>query len=163
MSEPIRNPSSPERNPWKGAVIGGSVVALIAVATGAMVANFRSNPTEEPAEIAAQSSSRAAAPAREAASAPPPSTVEDCNRHAAAADRNEMEIAKDGLIGGAIGAGVGAAGGAIAKGDKGAGKGAGIGAIVGAVGGSLYGLNEENRRTETARAAYRDCMARRGY
>ncbi len=163
MSEPNRNQSSPQPNPWRTAVIGGSVAALIFIATGAVVAYVQNDPTEEPAEIAAQAPARAAAPAPQVASAPPRSIVEDCNRYAAAADRNEMEIAKDGLIGGAIGAGVGAAGGAIAKGGKGAGKGAGIGAIVGAVGGSLYGLNEENRRTETARAAYGDCMARRGY
>jgi len=163
MSEPIRNQSSPERNPWKNAVIGGSVAALILIATGAVVASLQGDAAEKPSAIAAQVPARAAAPAPRVASAPPQSIVEDCNRHAAAADRNEMEIAKDGLIGGAIGAGVGAAGGAIAKGGKGAGKGAGIGAIVGAVGGSLYGLNEENRRTESARAAYGDCMARRGY
>lgn len=163
MSEPIRNQSSPERNNWKTAVIGGSVVALFFIATGAVVANFESDSTEEPVQVAAPAPARTAAPVRQVASAPPPSIVEDCNRYAAGADRNEMEIAKDGLIGGAIGAGVGAAGGAIAKGGKGAGKGAGIGAIVGAVGGSLYGLNEENRRTEAARAAYGDCMARRGY
>ena len=163
MSEPIRIQSSSERNPWRTAVIGGSVAALILIATGAVVAYVRSEPNVAPAGIAAQAPARAAAPARQVTSAPPQSIVEDCNRYAAAADRNEMAIAKDGLLGGAIGAGVGAAGGAIAKGGKGAGKGAGIGAIVGAVGGSLYGLNEENRRTEAARAAYGDCMARRGY
>jgi hypothetical protein len=97
------------------------------------------------------------------ASAPPAYVVEDCNRYAAAADRSEMEVAKDGLLGGAIGAGLGAAGGAIAKGGKGAGKGAGIGAIVGAAGGTLYGLNQENQRTAAARAAYQECMARQGY
>lgn len=164
MSEPSRNQSS-DRNPWKTAVIGGGVAALIFIATGAVVAYLQDDATEEPAEIAAEAPAPApaAAPAPQVASAPPASVVEDCNRYAAAADRNEMEVAKDGLIGGAIGAGLGAAGGAIAKGGKGAGKGAGIGALVGAAGGTLYGLNEENQRTEAARNAYRDCLARQGY
>jgi hypothetical protein len=57
---------------------------------------------------------------------------------------------------------VGAASGAIADGGKGAGKGAGIGAIVGATAGALYGLNEENKKSERAQAAYRECVARQG-
>ena len=89
--------------------------------------------------------------------------IEDCNRYAAQAKRDTGRIAKDGLVGGAVGVGVGAASGAVAGGSKGAGKGAGIGAILGATAGALYGLNEENQRTEAARAAYSECMARRGY
>ncbi len=89
--------------------------------------------------------------------------IEDCNHYAAQATRDTGRIAKDGLVGGAVGVGVGAASGAIADGSKGAGKGAGIGAILGATAGALYGLNEENQRTEAARAAYAECMARRGY
>jgi hypothetical protein len=156
-----------ENNPWKTAVIGGGVAALIFMATGAVIAYLQDDPTE--AEIAAEAPAAETAPATAAgppppvASAPPASVVEDCNRYAAAADRSEGEIAKKGLLGGALGAGVGAAGGAIADGGEGAGKGAGIGALVGAVGGSLYGLNEENQRTEAARAAYRDCLERQGY
>lgn len=87
--------------------------------------------------------------------------VEDCNAYAAGA-RDNMRIVKNGAIGGALGAGVGAAGGAIADGDDGIGKGAGIGALVGAAAGALYGLNEENRKSEAARAAYADCIARGG-
>jgi hypothetical protein len=164
MSDPQRARGS-ENNPWKTAVIGGGVAALIFMATGAVIAYFQDDATEEPAEIAAEAPAAepSAAPTPTVASAPPASVVEDCNRYAAAADRSEGEIAKKGLIGGALGAGVGAAGGAIADGGEGAGKGAGIGALVGAVGGSLYGLNEENQRTEAARAAYRDCMERQGY
>lgn len=90
-----------------------------------------------------------------------PAVVENCNQYAAAA-RDNMRIVKDGAIGGAVGAGVGAAGGAIADGGSGAGKGAGIGAVVGVVGGALYGLNEENKKSERARAAYAECVARRG-
>jgi len=164
MSEPQGTRSS-ENNPWKTALIAGGAAALIFIATGAVFAYLQDDDIEEPAEIAAEAAAPrpAAAPAPQVASAPPASIVEDCNRYAAAADRNEMEIAKDGLLGGAIGAGIGAAGGAIAKGGKGAGKGAGIGAIVGAAGGTLYGLNQENQRTEGARYAYQECMARRGY
>ena len=89
--------------------------------------------------------------------------VEDCNRYAANAQRDTGRIVRDGAIGGAVGAGVGAAGGAIADGGNGAGKGAGIGALVGATVGALRGLSEENQKSETARQAYADCLARRGY
>jgi hypothetical protein len=90
--------------------------------------------------------------------------VEICNDRARAAKSDRTaEVLKDVLIGGAVGAGVGAAGGAVADGGKGAGKGAGIGALVGVAGGTLYGLNQENQRTAAARAAYQECMARKGY
>ncbi|HKC52184.1 MAG TPA: hypothetical protein VKF60_15425 [Myxococcota bacterium] len=89
--------------------------------------------------------------------------VEDCNQYAALARRDTGRIVRDGAVGGAVGAGVGAAGGAIADGGKGAGKGAGIGALVGATIGALRGLNEENQKSEAARTAYADCLARRGY
>ena len=89
--------------------------------------------------------------------------VEDCNRYADAARRDTGTIVRDGAIGGAVGAGVGAAGGAIADGGNGAGKGAGIGALVGATVGALRGLSQENQRSEAARSAYSDCLARRGY
>ena len=69
--------------------------------------------------------------------------VEDCNRYAAATERDAGRIVRDGPIG--------------------AGVGAGIGAFVGATIGALRGLSEENGKTETARAAYADCLARRGY
>jgi hypothetical protein len=146
-----------ESNPWRTAVIGGVVAALFFIATGSVIAYLQDDETASlPSTSDAQSTPDVAA-------APPSSAVEDCNRHAAEARRDAGEIAKDGLVGGAIGAGVGAAGGAIAKGGEGAGKGAGIGALVGAVGGTLYGLNEENRRSEAAATAYRECMDRRGY
>ena len=90
-----------------------------------------------------------------------PALVEDCNRFAARA-RDDMRIVKNGAVGGVVGAGVGAAGGAIADGGKGAGKGAGIGALVGITAGALYGLNEENRKSDAAREAYAECIARGG-
>jgi hypothetical protein len=132
-------------NPWKWSFIGAAIgipVAVLAFAGGTRLVQ-----TE---------------PAPEARARPAPAVIEDCNRYAAAAARDNMNIVKDGAIGGAVGAGVGAAGGAIADGGSGAGKGAGIGAVVGAVGGALYGLNEENRKSERARDAYAACLARRG-
>lgn len=156
MSQPDRSSVS-SSNPWRTAVIAGVVAAVVFIATGAVVAYLQEDETASP------TSTTDAQSTPDVASAPPPTAVEDCNRHAAEARRDAGEIAKDGLVGGAIGAGVGAAGGAIAKGGKGAGKGAGIGALVGAVGGTLYGLNEENRRSEAAAQAYRECMDRRGY
>jgi len=140
-------------NPWKWSFIAaviGVPLAVLAVAGGARL--LQSEPEAEARE--ARSSARAVA-------APAPRVIEDCNQYAAAA-RNNMRIVKDGAIGGAVGAGVGAAGGAIADGGSGAGKGAGIGAVVGVVGGALYGLNEENKKSERAREAYAECVARRG-
>ena len=139
-----------ERNPWKiGVLVGGAALALL-VGGGLAAGTF---PRPDGADGGAD-----AGPAQPTARA-----VEDCNQYAASATRDNRRIVRDGLVGGAIGTGVGAAGGAIADGGEGAGKGAGIGALLGVTAGSLYGLNEENRKTEAARAAYRECMARRGY
>jgi uncharacterized protein YcfJ len=91
---------------------------------------------------------------------PAAEVIENCNQYAAAA-RDNKRIAKDGAIGAVVGAGVGAAGGAIADGGDGAGKGAGIGAVVGVVSGALYGVTEENKKSERAREAYSACIARR--
>ena len=89
--------------------------------------------------------------------------IEDCNAYAAQARRDTGRIVKDGVVGGAVGAGVGAAGGAVVDRHHSVGRGAGIGALVGAAVGTLHGLNEENRKSEQARAAYAECMARNGY
>jgi hypothetical protein len=142
-----------QNNPWKWSFIAlviGVPVAALAIAGGARL--LQSEPEQE-AAAQARSAPRVAA-------RPAPQVVEDCNRYAA--ERDNMRILKDGAIGGAVGAGVGAAGGAIADGGSGAGKGAGVGAVVGAVGGALYGLNEENKKSESARQAYAECVARRG-
>ncbi|HKJ24969.1 MAG TPA: hypothetical protein VKB65_09125 [Myxococcota bacterium] len=155
------NDSSSAPNPWRTGVIIAVTAVVVFLATGAVVAYFDDDDTLAGLD---PSATPTAADAPDVASAPPPAAaVEDCNRLATEARRDTGEIAKNGLIGGALGAGVGAAGGAIAKGGKGAGKGAGIGALVGAVGGTLYGLNEENQRSEEAARAYRECMDRRGY
>jgi hypothetical protein len=37
-----------------------------------------------------------------------------------------------------------------------------IGALVGAAAGAMYGLNEENKKSDAARAAYANCIARGG-
>lgn len=126
-------------------------MAALAIAGGARLLQ---NEPEQEAEAEARSAPRVAA-------RPAPQVIQDCNQYAAEA-RDNMRILKDGAIGGAVGAGVGAAGGAIADGGSGAGKGAGIGAVVGVVGGALYGLNEENKKSDRAREAYAQCVARRG-
>jgi len=139
-------------NPWKWSLIAsviGIPLLVLAFAGGARI--LRSDP--EP-EAGSRASSGAVA-------RPAPAVIENCNQYAAAA-RDNMRIVKDGAIGAAVGAGVGAAGGAIADGGSGAGKGAGIGAVVGVVGGALYGLTEENKKSERAREAYSECIARRG-
>jgi len=140
-------------NPWKwaflSAVAGVPLVVLAAVGGTRLL---RDEPAPEP-----HASSQAQEVAR-----PAPAVIEDCNQYAAAA-RDNKRIVKDGAIGAAVGAGVGAASGAIADDDgDGAKKGAGIGAVVGAVSGTLYGLNEENEKSERARQAYAECVARRG-
>jgi hypothetical protein len=132
-------------NPWKTAVIASVAVVATAIAIGAGAAMLR------------KSQSHSDSHAKRAV------IVEDCNRYAAAAQRDTGRIVRDGVVGGAVGAGVGAAGGAIADGGDGAGKGAGIGAVLGATVGALRGLSAENQKSEAARSAYADCMARRGY
>jgi hypothetical protein len=137
-------------NPWKWSFIAAAVgVPLTVLAFAGSAWLLQSEPE-----------AGAGAPAR-ALARPAPAVIENCNQYAAAA-RDNMRIVKDSAIGGAVGAGVGAAGGAIADGGSGAGKGAGIGAVVGVVSGALYGLNEENRKSEGARQAYAECIARRG-
>jgi uncharacterized protein YcfJ len=144
-----------ERNPWKIALLSitGGVLML---GVGAAVANLAEDESSESRE----ESSRAAPAVSTRA---PTEVVEHCNQLAAQARRDPNRILRDGVIGGAVDAGVGAAGGAIADGGDGAGRGAGIGALVGAAAGTLVGLNEENRKSELAMAAYQQCMARRGY
>ena len=140
-----------ESSPWKVAMLA-IAIAVPLVAVGAVVANLVDR---------VEGSDGGAAPI--ARSRAPAAAVEQCNQFAAQAERDATRVLRDGVLGGAVGAGVGAAGGAIADGGDGAGKGAGIGALVGATAGTLYGLNQENRKSEQAMAAYRDCMARRGY
>ena len=146
-------------NPWRTVVIVTAILVPTFLAIGAGALALRKAGPLTHSSVGRQGAPVAAAPVAN----PAPAVVEDCNRYAAEAQRDVGRIAKNGVIGGAVGAGAGAAGGAIADGGKGAGKGAGIGAIVGGTVGALYGLNEENKKTEAGRAAYADCLARRGY
>lgn len=141
---------STQNNPWKWSLIAaviGVPLTVLAFAGGARL--LRSEAESEKRDSSA------------AVSRPAPALVENCNQYAAA-ERDNLRIAKNGAVGAAVGAGVGAAGGAIADGGSGAGKGAGIGAVVGVVSGALYGLTEENKKSERAREAYSECIARRG-
>lgn len=158
-------------HPWRIAplaiAIGLPLLALGLVAVKLVDGGEEPSAVEEttaaaPTRVASAPPSGGGAPDRDRAT-PSVALVEQCNRYAAEAQRDHARVLRDGVLGGALGAGVGAAGGAVADGGDGAGKGAGIGAIVGATAGALYGLNEENRRSEQAMAAYRECMARRGY
>ncbi len=142
-----------QRNSWKTALIAAAIgipaIGLAYAGGSGMIG--RSTPAE---------SSAARSVARDA-QRPSARIVEDCNSYAAR-ERDKMRIVKNGAIGGAVGAGVGAAGGAIVDGKDGLGKGAGIGALVGAAAGAMYGLNEENKKSEAARTAYANCIARGG-
>jgi hypothetical protein len=143
--------SNPFRNPWRTGVLSAAVLVGVVGLVGAVVAGIRYASDERADRVAAESVARRSA------------AIADCNRFAAQTARDTGKIVKHGVVGGAIGAGVGAAGGAIVDGDDGIGKGAGLGALLGATAGTLHGLSEENRRSEQARAAYADCMARNGY
>jgi hypothetical protein len=166
----IRNPNPQRSEPWKWiAITLASVIAAVLV-FGVVTAYFPDEGDEE-ADVEASAAREPrerervvvvpAAPAEPAR--PTAADIDACNQYATTARTKTEQVVRDGLIGGAIGAGVGAASGAIADGGKGAGKGAGIGAIVGATAGSLYGLNKANQNDANAQAAYRTCMAQRGY
>jgi hypothetical protein len=76
------------------------------------------------------------------AGAPAP-VVDDCNRLAEQAPRDTTRQLRDVVFGGA--------GAALAN-----------GRAIGTVG-TLHGLSQKNRKSEYAVAAYRQCMARRGW
>ena len=156
MSERIEQKEN-SRNPWKLAMITLLAAGIAALASGIVVAKVVDAQHQEAAKI--EETQTPPEPVVSAA----PRPVEDCSRYAAGADRDGKHILKDGLFGGAIGAGLGAAAGAIVDGGNGAGKGAGVGALVGAAGGTVYGLDQENKRTAHARNAHQQCVARRGY
>jgi hypothetical protein len=144
-----------QANLWK--IAGLAIVVgmpLVAVAVDQLADRAATSSDGGTSSTTAAATSGASAPAR---------VVGECNRLAAQAPRDTKRIFRDAFLGGAVGAGLGAAGGAIADGGDGAGKGAGIGALVGVTAGTLYGLNEENRKSESAVAAYRECMAHRGW
>jgi hypothetical protein len=172
MSEETTIRHEPKRSePWKWIAITLASVMAAVLVFGVVTAYFPDDADEEDVEASAQEQSDSrrdevrervvvvpAEPAR-----PTATDISVCNQYASTARTRTEQVVRDGLIGGAIGAGVGAASGAIADGGKGAGKGAGIGAIVGATAGSLYGLNKANQNNANAEAAYRTCMAQRGF
>lgn len=118
-------------------------------------------PKSKPAPTVVAASTQPVAPI--APRSPSSADIAACNQYAASARTQPIEVVRDGAIGAALGAGVGAAGGAIADGKKGAGKGAGIGAIVGGVAGTAYSLNQRQQDDARADAAYRTCLAQRGF
>jgi len=160
-------------NPWKLTAIGMALVAVTALITGLVVANWTGSQvdkkalavTEPPPPVPSASTPHQGRVAQ-APGTPTRSAVEECNRYAAnnaGARDKTTDTLKDVGVGALVGAAVGAAGGAIADGGKGAGKGAAIGGVLGAGGGTLYGLNENKKHDEGYRAAYVRCMRSRGY
>lgn len=118
-------------------------------------------PKSKPAPRVVAANTQPASPI--APRSPSSADIAACNQYAASARTQPIEIVRDGAIGAALGAGVGAASGAIADGKKGAGKGAGIGAVVGGVAGTAYSLNQRQQDDARADAAYRTCLAQRGF
>jgi hypothetical protein len=156
-------------NPWKVTTIAMALVIATALATGLVVANWKSDRVEPTAQAGSQPAThttapRAAAPQKVVAAAPSQADTEACNLQARNAVGNRtVEVVKDAAIGGAVGAGTGAVGGAIAGGGKGAGTGAGIGGVVGIAAGTLYGLNATKSNDARYVEAYRACMRNRGF
>ena len=156
------------RNPWKIATVtivaalSGALISGLVVAKVQSASSERDAAVEEAVEIEAEVVAEVEPAPATTQPAPRQVPLEDCERYRWATKRDKGHIVRDGVMGAAVGAGLGAATGAIVDGGKGAGKGAGIGALVGVAGGSLYGLNQENRKTDQARRAYYACMDRRG-
>jgi hypothetical protein len=129
-----------QRNPWKtlGFAIAIAIPALLVV--GAVVGMLEDDRrVEELASVVI------------ADSAPPASVVEECNRYADLERGEEAEVKR-----GAAPAGASADVAANAPGD--AGKNASQRSP-----GTLVGMSEQNSRSAATRAAFRDCMTRKGY
>jgi len=155
-------------NPWKMTTIAMALVIATALATGLVVANWKSDRVEPTAQAGSKPATQATAPRAPAqkvvAAGPTQADTEACNLQAKNAVGNRtIEVVKDAAIGGAVGAGTGAVGGAIAGGGKGAGQGAGIGGVVGIAAGTLYGLNATKSNDARYVEAYRACMRNRGF
>ena len=159
-------------NPWKMTTIAMALVIATALATGLVVANWKSDRVEPTAQAGSQPATQAgsqpatqpAAPRATAqkvvAAGPTQADTEACNLQARDSVGNRtIEVVKDAAIGRAVGAGTGAVGGAIAGG----GKGAGIGGVVGIAAGTLYGLNATKSNDARYVEAYRACMRNRGF
>jgi hypothetical protein len=139
-------------NPWRTAVIAIAILVPTCLAIGAGALALRK--TDSATQPRVERSARAPA------ATPSPAVVEAC-RAVAAGEGDLGRIAKNGAIGGAVGA-VRQPRAARSPTAARRGQGAGIGALVGVTVGALYGLNEKTRN-RSARAAYADCLARRGY
>ncbi len=176
MSEEARTQQS---NPWKIATIAIVSSVVAALASGVVVAQVTNAKHDRADEATLETPLDAETPESEELAeqaepvpvvivqqqpAPRPAPMRvlrlNCQMYRPAADRKGGVVEKDSVLGAAVGAGLGAASGAIVDGGSGAGKGAGVGAIVGLAGGTLYGLNQENQRTQAARNAYHACKAR---
>jgi uncharacterized protein YcfJ len=167
------------RNPWKLTAIALGLVAVTALVTAAVVADWSGRPAVQtlseppgaavapaPAPPVPPAPAPGPMPARPAVTVPTQAIVEACNQYATAqVGRRDKttEVVKDGSVGAVVGAALGAATGAIAGGGKGAGQGAAIGGIVGAGGGTLYGLNDNKKHDQRYRDAYAVCMRGRGF
>src|SRR3989442_12151133 len=156
-----------ERNPWKLATIGITLVGTTALSTGLTTAWMLRPAAEAQAQAAPATTVPAPAPrpATRYVAAPAPSTARaypavaraetparvtrvasttaaDCST----GGERAMRIAKPGAIGALLGAGLGAGGGAIADGGKGAGRGALIGGPAAPAPGPGHGAAKTNKQ-----------------
>ncbi len=139
--------------PWKMFAIGMGLVAVTAVVTAAVVADWSGRPPNHQAATNASTSPRPRAEPFPPA-VPTQAAIDACNQYAAAQVGQAVKTAesvKDAALG---------ARGEIADGGRGAGA---IGRVPGVGGGTLYGLNQNKQHDQRYRDAYAGCMGGRGY
>lgn len=128
-----------QRSPWRILAIVVAIAVPALLVTGAIVGMVED-------AIEAQRASELAL-----ASSPSAETVDACNRYASLADLG-MAGAAQGELTAPDAAGDVATDATAAPDER---RAVGVGTSV--------GLNEQNKQSPLARAAYRDCMARKGY
>lgn len=125
-----------ERNPWRilALAIAIGVPALLVIGAVVGMVEDAIEPEQEASQLAL-------------AEVPPAQDVVECNRYASLADLGEERSDAP--------AGETAAGDGAAQRPRSAAPDEGVGTVL--------GMSEENSRAAVTRAAYRDCMARKGF
>lgn len=129
-----------ERKAWKLPIYVIAIGVPALLATEAIVGMIRDDRETE----------QAASQVVVADSLPPVSVVDECNRYAGLERDAEAQVAVGAGPDERVHSSMDAGAGAIRHGDPGD-------------SGTLVGLSLENGRSASARTAYRECMARRGY
>jgi len=128
-----------QRNPWKILAIAAALAVPALLVTGAVVGRVED-------AIAAHRATELAL-----ASSPPTETIDACNRYASLANLGMAGEAQGEATASDVAGDVASDAEAAPSGHRAVGV------------GTSLGLNEQNKQSPLARAAYRDCMARKGY